>query len=158
MNPQTPAPTPSPAATSGPAQGVHPSPQRDRIGPWAMWFCILGAPVAWSLQQLINAPLFAHGCYPKDMPVAEPIWGDTGTIAMAVELIAIAICIVAGLVAWRNWRRTRSEKEGSGHHLMASGDGRTRFMAMVGIICSGLFLLAVAFAIGLLLMIPPCNG
>ncbi len=142
----------------GPAQGVHPSPHRDRVSPWAMWFCILGAPTAWSLQQLVNAPLFAHGCYPKDVPIAEPIWGNAGGVALAVELIAIAISIAAGLVAWRNWRRTRAEKEGSGHHLMEAGDGRSRFMAMVGLICSGLFLLATVFATGLLFMVQPCNG
>jgi hypothetical protein len=156
MNTQRQAPA-SPT-TSGPEQGVHPSPHRDRVSPWAMWFCILGAPVAWSVQQLVNAPLFAHGCYPKDAPLALPIWSNAGSVALTVELIAIAVCVVAGLLAWRNWGRTRGEKEGSGHHLMEAGDGRTRFMAMVGLICSGLFLLATIFATGLLYMVQPCNG
>jgi hypothetical protein len=156
MNTQPQAP--ASAATSGPEQGVHPSPHRDRVSPWAMWFCILGAPVAWSVQQLVNAPLFAHGCYPKDVPISSPIWTNAGSVALAVELIAIAVCVVAGLLAWRNWDRTRGEKEGSGHHLMEAGDGRTRFMAMVGLICSGLFLLATIFATALLYMVQPCNG
>ena len=156
MNTQRQAPA-SPT-TSGPEQGVHPSPHRDRVSPWAMWFCILGAPVAWSVQQLVNAPLFAHGCYPKDAPLASPIWTNAGGVALTVELIAIVVCVVAGLLAWRNWDRTRGEKEGSGHHLMEAGDGRTRFMAMVGLICSGLFLLATIFATGLLYMVQPCNG
>ena len=156
MNTQRQAPA-SPT-TSGPEQGVHPSPHRDRVSPWAMWFCILGAPVAWSVQQLVNAPLFAHGCYPKDVPLASPIWTNAGGVALSVELIAMVICVVAGLVAWRNWGRTRAEKEGSGHHLMEAGDGRSRFMAMVGLICSGLFLLATIFATGLLYMVQPCNG
>jgi hypothetical protein len=90
--------------------------------------------------------------------MAEPIWGNARGVALTVELIAVAICVVAGLVAWRNWRRTRAEKEGSGYHLIESGDGRSRFMAMVGMICSGLFLLATAFATGLLFMVQPCNG
>ena len=156
MNTQRQAPA-SPT-TSGPEQGVHPSPHRDRVSPWAMWFCILGAPVAWSVQQLVNAPLFAHGCYPKDVPISSPIWTNAGSVALTVELIAIAVCVVAGLLAWRNWDRTRGEKEGSGHHLMEAGDGRTRFMAMVGLICSGLFLLATIFATALLYMVQPCNG
>ena len=50
MNTQPPAP--ANATASGPEQGVHPSPHRDRVSPGAMWFCILGAPVAWSVQQL----------------------------------------------------------------------------------------------------------
>jgi hypothetical protein len=148
----------SATATSGRAHGVHPSPHRERVSLWAMWFCILGAPAAWSLQQLINAPLFAHGCYPKDVPLTEPIWANAGSVALAVEIVAIVVCLVAGLMAWRNWRRTRAEKEGSGHHLMESGDGRSRFMAMVGLICSGLFLLATIVATAFLYMVQPCNG
>jgi hypothetical protein len=157
MKPQSSTST-SPAATSGAAQGIHPSPHRERVSAWAMWFGILGGPVAWSLQQLINAPLFAHGCYPKDAPLVEPIWTNAGSVAMAVELIAIVICVVAGVAACRNWGRTRDEKEGSGHHLMEAGDGRSRFMSMVGMICSGLFLLATVFATVFLLAVQPCNG
>lgn len=146
------------AATSGSAQGVHPSPHRERVSLWSLWFCILGAPAAWSLQELVNAPLFAHGCYPKDVPLAAPIWANAGSVALGVEVVAIVVCIVAGLTAWRNWRRTRAEKEGSGHHLMESGDGRSRFMAMVGLLCSGLFLLATVFATSFLYVVQPCNG
>jgi hypothetical protein len=149
---------PATAATSGPAYGVHPSPHRERVGFMAMWFSIIGAPVAWTLQQLINPPLFAHGCYPKDVPLAVPIWANAGSVALAVEVVAIVICIVAVLVAWGNWRCTRTEKEGSGHHLLESGDGRSRFMAMIGLICSGLFMLATVFATALLYMVQPCNG
>jgi len=140
------------------APNRHPSPQRHRVGPWSMWFAILGAPVAWSLQQLVNPPIFEHGCFPKDVPLAEPIWRNGSSVAFSVEAAAIVVCVLAGIVAWRNWLRTRGEKEGSGHHLLEAGDGRARFMAMVGLICSGLFLLAVVFCTGLLVLVPPCNG
>jgi hypothetical protein len=136
----------------------HPSPHRDRIGPWAMWFAILGAPLAWSVQQLVNPPIFAHGCFPNDMPLAEPIWRNGESVAFTVELAAIVVCVLAAIVAWRNWRRTRAEKEGSGHHLLEAGDGRSRFMAMVGLICSSLFLLAVLLSTGLLYLVPGCYG
>lgn len=136
----------------------HPSPHRHRVSSWAMWFAILGAPVAWSLQQLINPPIFGHGCYPADVPLAEPIWKNGGSVAFTVELAAIVVCVLAGVVAWRNWQRTRGEKEGSGHHLLEAGDGRSRFMAMVGLICSGLFLLAVVVSATLLYLVPGCYG
>ena len=123
-----------------------------------MWFAILGAPTAWSIQQLVSPTIFAHGCYPEDMPLFEPIWGNALGVTLWIEAIAIVLCVAAGVVAWRNWRRTRDEKEGSAHHLMESGDGRTRFMALVGLICSGLFLIAVAFSTALLYMVPPCGG
>ena len=136
----------------------HPSPHRNRVGGLAMWFAILGAPVAWSLQQLINPPIFEHGCFPNDVPLAEPIWRNGGSVTLTVELAAIVVCVLAGIVAWRNWQRTRTEKEGSGHHLLEAGDGRSRFMAMVGLLCSGLFLFAVVVSTGLFYLVAPCYG
>jgi hypothetical protein len=140
------------------APSRHPAPHRHRVGAWAMWFSILGAPIAWSAQQLVNPPIFAHGCFPNDAPLTESIWRNGGTVAFSIEAAAIVVCLVAGAVAWRNWRRTRDEKEGSGHHLIESGDGRSRFMAMVGVLCSGGFLLAVLVSTALLALVPACNG
>lgn len=34
-------------------------------------------------------------------------------VARVIELIAIAVAVAAGIVAWRNWRRTHGESEGS---------------------------------------------
>jgi hypothetical protein len=136
----------------------HPSPHMGRVGPWAMWFAILGAPVAWSLQQLINPPIFGHGCFPNDVPLAESIWRNGASVAFTVEVVAIVVCLLAGIVAWRNWERTRGEKDGSAHHLLEAGDGRSRFMAMVGLICSGLFLLAVVVSAGFLYLVSGCYG
>jgi hypothetical protein len=157
MNTQTSTVAGEPSSP-GLVDGVHPSPHRARVGAWAIWFGILGGPAAWSLQQLVNASIFAHGCYPKDVPLLEPIWTNARSVGLTVEIIAIAMCVAAGLVSLRNWRRTRDEKQGSGHHLVESGDGRTRFMAMVGLICSALFLLAILFAVGFLSLVQPCNG
>jgi hypothetical protein len=136
----------------------HPSPHRAKVGAFPIWFAIVAAPLAWNLQLLFNVALVAHGCYPHDEPRSEPLWNHLATATTAIEAIAMAVCVVAGLVAWRNWRRTREEAAGSAHHLIEGGDGRTRFMAMVGILCSGLFGLAVLFSAGLLAVVPPCAG
>ncbi len=137
---------------------AHPSPHRGRVGRWALWFGVLGAPLAWALQQLVTPPIFAHGCFPHDVPLAQPIWTHAAAAATAIEVLALLACIAAGFVSWRNWRRTRDEKAGSAHHLLEGGDGRSRFMSMVGMLCSALFLLAVASAMGALHMVAGCNG
>jgi len=136
----------------------HPSPQRANVGRWAVWFAIVAAPLAWNLQLLVNVPIAAYACYPHDVPLDAPIWGNLGAVTAAVEAVAVVVCIAAGLVAWRNWRRTRSEKPGSAHHLIEAGDGRSRFMAMVGMMTSGLFLIAVVFACFNLYAVPACSG
>jgi hypothetical protein len=145
-------------AASAPRRQPHPSPHRARVGAWPTWFAILGAPAAWSLQLFVNAALVAHGCYPHDVPLAAPMWNYLGTVSAAVETAALAICIAAGVLGWRNWRRTRDEKQGNLHHLFESGDGRTRFLALVGMMTSALFLVATAFAALNLTVTPQCGG
>jgi hypothetical protein len=149
------APTPAAPAPQG---QLHPSPKRGQVGRWAIWFPIVAAPLAWNLQLLVNVPIASHGCYPHDVPLDAPIWGNLGAVNAGVEVVALLVCVVAGLVAWRNWRRTRDEKPGTAHHLIEGGDGRTRFMAMVGLLVSGLFIIAVGFAAANLVVVPACTG
>lgn len=146
------------SATSPMHREPHPAPQRERVGAFAIWFAIVAAPLAWNLQLLFNATLAAHGCYPHDEPLASPIWVHLMPVTAAIEVAAIAICVLAGIVATRNWRLTREEKPGSAHHLIEAGDGRTRFMAMVGLLCSGLFGLAVLLSAGMISVVPVCSG
>lgn len=148
----------APSAASPMHRQPHPSPQRHRIGRFAVWFAIAAAPLAWNLQLLFNVGLVAHGCFPHDEPRAQPIWSRLPVAVGAIEVAALVVCVVAGLVAWRNWRRTRDERPGSAHHVLEGGDGRTRFMALVGLLTSALFGLAVVFAAIVLALVPPCNG
>ena len=146
------------APSSAPRRQPHPAPHRARVGHWTTWFAILGAPLAWTLQLLVNASLAGYACYPHDVPLATPLWPHLVGIAAGVEAVAIGICIAAGIASWLNWRRSRGEKLGDAHHVVQSGDGRTRFMAMVGMLTSALFLIATAFAALNLTTVPACGG
>ena len=143
---------------SAPERQPHPSPHRRRVPRWALWFGLLGAPAAWSLQELVNVSLAGHACYPHDVPLAMPLWPALGSISIWVEAVAVVVCIAAGLVGFASWRRTRNEKPGDAHQLLGSGDGRTRFMAMSGVIMSVLFLIGTALATLNLLTVSPCGG
>jgi hypothetical protein len=90
---------------------------------------------------------------------------DIGAMAMpngrvatmlVIDLIATLIAATAGYVAYQHWLETKSEKGGGAHHLVHSGEGRTRFLAMCGMLASGLFGVAVIIdAIGTIVG-PPC--
>ena len=136
----------------------HPAPHRDRVSPWAVWFGLLGAPLAWGAQLLINSTLGAHGCYPHDVPLAMPIWGAMREVMLGVELAAILVCVAALLSAWFAWHRARHEKQGSGQRVVEGGDGRTRFMAMSGLMTSLLFLIGAGFACINVILVPACGG
>ncbi len=136
----------------------HPATHRNRVIRWAVWFGLLGAPLAWSLQELVNVSLAGHACYPHDTPLATPLWTNLNAMSLWVEVVAIAICIAALIVAIVSWRRTRHERPGDAHQLLGSGDGRTRFMAMAGVMTSVLFLLGTLLAVLNIAGVPPCGG
>lgn len=141
-----------------PERQPHPSPHRHRVIGSALWFGLLGAPVAWCLQELISVSLAGHACYPHDMPLAMPLLEHLGEILIGVEAVAFVVCIVAGIVSYSGWRKTRNEKPGDAHQLLGSGDGRTRFMFMAGMMTSGLFAIGTALAALNLAAISPCGG
>ena len=143
---------------SPPERQSHPSPHRHRVGRWAIWFGLLGAPLAWSLQELVNVSVAGFACYPHDVPLAMPLWPHLKGISAWVEVVALIVCVAACIVSVASWRRSRDEKPGDAHQLLGSGDGRTRFMSMTGMLASALFLIATALATMNLAGVPPCGG
>jgi len=146
------------AASTDMGGALHPSPHRDRVGIGALAFGLVGGPFAWSVQVLVNSALSSYSCFPKDVPLQAPTWAGLEPTLLAIELAALVVCIVAAIVAWRSWRRSSAERPGSAHHLVESGDGRTRFLAMAGLMTSVLFFVAILFAMINLATVPLCGG
>lgn len=144
------------AQASRPLPDSHPAPHQHRVRLVALLFGMFAAPMAWDLQLLLSAALSGHACYPRDVPLTIPSWPHWGSTLFGISLAAIVINIVAGLVAVRSWSRTNREKPGSGHHLLDAGEGRTRFLAMFGILTSALFLVATLFATAVQFFVPLC--
>ncbi len=143
---------------SAPERQSHPSPHRHRVQRWAVWFGLLGAPLAWSLQELVNVSLAGYACFPHDTPLAAPLWSNLAAIVIAVDAVALVVCVAAGFAALHTWRRSRNEKPGDAEQLLGGGDGRTRFMAMAGMMTSALFLAGTALAALNLTTVPLCGG
>jgi hypothetical protein len=134
----------------------HPSPHRARAAPLTLWLGLLLAPAAWFVELAIDMPLLSHACYPGDvalagrLPVLMPI-------VLAVDLATLLVTVVAAFLAWRNWRRTAGEKSCGGGRVFSTGDGRTRFMAMAGMITCGLVCLAVLYTALTHALLPECG-
>ena len=141
-----------------PIKVSHPAPHRGRVGLAPLLFGIAAAPAAWNAQLLISVALSGHACYPRDRLLAAPLWSGLWSILFTISVAGIVIAIVGGLVAWRSWQHTREERPGSAHQLIASGDGRTRFMAMCGMLASAVFLIALVFGTAALFLVPPCGN
>jgi len=136
----------------------HPAPHRGRVGLASAAFGLLAAPAAWVLHLLLSYALSSFACFPKGESVHAPIWAALRPLLWGVDVVAIAIGIAAGLVAWRSWQRTQQEARGGAHTLIDAGEGRTRFLALCGILASAGFLLALVFASVGLIVVPACAG
>ena len=141
-----------------PRDTAHPSPHRHRVPGWLVSLGLFGAPAAWSVQSLLDAGLASWTCYPKDEPLSAPLFDGLHATLLAANVVALIVCIAAGVAAFLAYRRSGSERAGSAHHLLESGDGRTRFLALAGVLTSVLFVVAVVFETFEVFMVPPCQG
>jgi hypothetical protein len=78
---------------------------------------------------------------------------------MVVMLIAsVFIAIAAFFAAYRNFRRTRDEGHGDHAHLMEVGAGRTRFVALWGMMLGAGFAVATVIDAVAFVVLPRCAG
>ena len=139
-------PAAAPTASHPTPDAGYPAPHRGQVSRLALWTGIFGGPLFWGVQLLVGYGLVAHNCYPEAIPHHRPVFAGTHGAVLLVSVVALAGTLGAGLVALRSWRATSDERGGQATHLLHNAEGRTRFMAMAGLIMSGLFLLGVLTA------------
>jgi hypothetical protein len=83
-------------------------------------------------------------------------FGFAWPLIVVCYLLALAICAAAGVVSFRNWRITGREVDGHIHHLIEKGEGRTRYLSIIGMAYSTLFFAAVLFGAIVLAIVPLC--
>jgi hypothetical protein len=130
------APADSPLYPSSPG---HPSPGRESVRLELLFFGLCAAPIAWTLQFLINYGLASHACYPRDMSQPE---GGLWYGPLAINLVAILVSLAAAIVSYAMWRSARREHSGASGQALEVGEGRTRFMALLGMMTGLGFLFA----------------
>jgi len=99
-----------------------------RQGIWWLWFGILAGPLAFLLNLQLSYMLVQPVCVAAHHLVLH-----------LVPAGALLLTASGGVSAWRNWRRT----ERAGSSKAGGVLPRSRFMAGVGLLTSGLFLLVI---------------
>lgn len=115
------------------------------------------APVAWALQVLIGYALAAHACYPANVALATPLWANLRTIVGATSAALWLVLISGCAIAWRNWKSTLPQSNAGLDETIRSGSGRPRFMALCGVMVSGLFAIVLLFTSVGILWVPSCG-
>src|SRR4051794_5547325 len=100
------------------------------------WAGIFGGPLAWFASQQVSYALVPWACH-GGPPIAIEL----------ANLIALAVAVATGALAWRDWRHARGDVSDEA----APPAGRERFIGLLGMMLSSLFgLVIVAQMLGML--------
>lgn len=138
----------------------HPAPHRDKAPVFQSGFGLLGGPLAWFVQLCVGYALSSWPCFSHDERRVAPLNGYEWTWAAlgGVSLAALVVAIAALYVSANIYRRTRNEQRGNHWHLLEVGSGRTRFLALWGMIGGGGFAIAISFTAVGFFILPRCGG
>ena len=136
---------------------MHPAPERSKASLWSLSFSLAAPPVAWSIQSIVGYAVSSEACYPGDSPRAVPVFAGMWELLLGINIGALAVGLLGVFIAYGNWRATRHELGGDSQHLIEGGEGRTRFLAMGGILVAVGFVTATAFTTVALVLAPICR-
>ena len=144
--------------TGAPAFG-HPSPHKGRTSTIALIFGFAGGPIAWTGQLLVSYGLTSYACYPGPVPRSSipPGWNFLSPGLTVFSVITLVIALAAFAVAYRDYTRTRAEMQGEANDLLEIGHGRSRFIALCGLITAAAFAMIIVFDTLSLYLVPPCT-
>lgn len=122
-------------------------------------FAVLAGPVAWGLQLLINYALASYPCFPRDVPrvTVAPGWQGAWSIILTLNIIAALLALAGAVISHRKWRAARHEQINASSTREAES-GRTRFLALCGVMTGCGFLVAIIFNTISVFMVPQCVG
>ena len=137
----------------------HPAPHRGRVSIIASLASLIAGPAAWIVQLVVGYGLSSLACFPHDAALRQsspPGWSSETLLLGAINGACLMVAIVSGVIALIHWRRTRGERGGGATQALEIGEGRTRFLAICGMLSSFGFALAILFDTPALLAVPAC--
>ena len=120
------------------------------------WFHLLGGPILWSAHFLATYNWVEFACRANLLVLDSTVLGLTvlSWIVLILTLIAALATLYVGWSSFQSWRRLRESQETN--ELDSWGIGSRRFMALSGILLSGLFSLVILLSGLPALVLGPC--
>lgn len=116
---------------------------QSRRGLYALGFALFAGPVAWSVGFSAAYPFVTVAC---DVRNSLPLH--------LIHALALLLTIAGSLVARREWNRAGREWPGEGGGVL----DRSRFLAVLGLLGSALFALAILAQWVAVIVLHPCMG
>jgi hypothetical protein len=118
-------------------QHVRDITRRESRGSRALWFGVLGSPVAWLGHLLLNYSLEEwFACSPATTDRGEILGFSVDAVSWTLNSLMVLTAAAAGLTALASWRRLRRASDGDVLE-------RERWMAFAGIIEGVIFVGAI---------------
>ena len=130
-------------------------PERPHTSLTVLLLAVIMPPLFWSGQLLLSSAVSNIMCRQSG---ARSSADALQSALFAFDAIALLAAIAAGLVAFKCWRAARDESGGDARQALEAGEGRSRFLALWGVLSSLWFLFAIAFNAIASVMVPPCLG
>lgn len=104
-----------------------------------LFFAVLAGPLAWTVELLTNYYFSSLAC--RRTLAAFMLFGHQGfsILIFGVEIATALLGLAAGLVAWRQWQQAAPPQTDA----LIGVNQRAPFMALSGMLLSGLFLLII---------------
>lgn len=136
----------------------HPAPHRDRVGLGALFYGLFAAPIMWAGNFMVSYGLVNYACFPggEPLPGGQPGLGFVYWLTLAFYVLTLCVCASGFVVSHRNWRMTGSGPIPRDHDLLGFGEGRARYLAVIGMSFSALFIIATAAGILIYVFEPLC--
>jgi hypothetical protein len=137
----------------------HPGKHRERVSLPALFFGLFVAPIVWAGNLMLTYALATHACYPGRAALPQVIdgFGFAWPLILAAYLLTLALCAAGFVASLRNWRITGQESEGHHHQLIDVGEGRTRYLSIIGMAFSVLFFTVTVAGAVILAIVPLCE-
>ena len=99
---------------------------------------------------------------PKVLPMVQNLtatqWDGAGALLGGVSLLCLCLGLASSCVAWRSWRKTRHEAvREAGGPVIEVGEGRTGFLALLGLMAGFIFNVAIVVTGCAVLLVQPCR-
>lgn len=134
----------------------HPSPHRSKVSvPWLLAGLMI-PPAVWALEMLVGFAVSSNACPLPPERLAQAGFAGEAVLLVALQIVCLITAIASGVMSWRQWNRVRHEKEDSDHAHLTLGEGRTRFVALGGMLTAGAFMIAILFNLLEPILIPLC--
>jgi hypothetical protein len=105
----------------------------------AQLFGVAAGPAAWIAQLVLNYAVSSYACFPGDSPrLTAPPPAEHGVLLL-INLACLALALLGLGISLAGLRRSRAAD------AAATGVGRSRFLAMCGVLSASAFAIAIAF-------------